>query len=40
MQRGEVLCWLIDDTKTAKRGKKMEALTKIWDHVVSIHERR
>lgn len=31
-QRGEVLCLVIDDTKTAKRGKKMEALTKIWDH--------
>jgi hypothetical protein len=31
-QPGEVLYLLIDDTKTAKRGKKMAALTKIWDH--------
>lgn len=31
-QRGEVLYLIIDDTKTAKRGKKMAALTKIYDH--------
>jgi SRSO17 transposase len=30
--KGEVLYLLLDDTKTAKRGKKMDALTKIYDH--------
>ena len=32
-QPGEVLYLLIEGTKTAKRGKKMAALTKIDDHV-------
>ena len=32
-QRGEVLSLLMDDTKTAKRGKKIAVLTKIYDHV-------
>jgi SRSO17 transposase len=31
-QRGESLEWLIDDTRIAKRGRKMAALSKLWDH--------
>jgi SRSO17 transposase len=32
-QAGEVLSLIIDDTRIAKRGKKMQAISKIWDHV-------
>jgi SRSO17 transposase len=28
----EVLEWIIDDTRIAKRGRKMAALSKLWDH--------
>ena len=31
-RRGEVLELLIDDTRIAKRGKKMACLSKIYDH--------
>lgn len=31
-RRGEWLEWLIDDTRIAKRGRKMAALSKMWDH--------
>ena len=31
-KRGETVYLLIDDTRITKRGKKMEALSKIWDH--------
>ena len=31
-QRGEILEWVIDDTRIAKRGRKMAGLSKIWDH--------
>ena len=31
-QRGEVIHLIIDDTRIEKRGRKMEAVTKIYDH--------
>ncbi len=31
-KKGEVLHLIIDDTRTNKRGRKFEALSKIWDH--------
>ncbi len=31
-KKGETIYLLIDDTRISKRGKKMEALSKIWDH--------
>ena len=31
-QPGETLEWIIDDSRIAKRGRKMAAVTKIWDH--------
>jgi SRSO17 transposase len=31
-QPGETLCLRIDDTRLAKRGKKMAHLSKLWDH--------
>jgi len=31
-QTGEVLEWIIDDTRIAKRGRKMAAVSKMWDH--------
>jgi SRSO17 transposase len=31
-QPGEALEWIIDDTRIAKRGRKMAALSKMWDH--------
>jgi len=31
-RKGEVLHLLIDDTRIAKRGKKMDHLSKLWDH--------
>ncbi|MFQ6036935.1 MAG: transposase [Sedimentisphaerales bacterium] len=33
---GETICLLLDDTRNAKRGKKMANLSKIWDHT---HQR-
>lgn len=33
---GEIIYLLLDDTRTAKRGKKMACLSKIWDHT---HQR-
>ncbi len=35
-RRGETIELLIDDTRVAKRGRRMEALQKIWDHA---HQR-
>ena len=31
-QPGETIEWIIDDSRIAKRGRKMAAVTKIWDH--------
>jgi SRSO17 transposase len=31
-RKGEAIYLLVDDTRIAKRGKKMDALSKIWDH--------
>ena len=31
-QAGETVCLLLDDTRIAKRGSKMDRLSKIWDH--------
>jgi hypothetical protein len=31
-KKGETLYLLIDETRIGKRGKQMEALSKIWDH--------
>ena len=30
--KGEELCFLIDDTRMAKRGRQFEAISKMWDH--------
>ena len=31
-QRGEVVSLIIDDTRIAKRGRSMQALSRMWDH--------